>query len=66
MAASQLRCERHRDGARQVCLSQIVDVVVLSHHEALPLTLGASVDLPVQLENDSPFLERKLRRVGVR
>src|ERR1043166_2000172 len=50
VAAPKLRCDRYRDDARDVRLSEVVDVVVLGDDEALPLPFAAAVDLSVQLE----------------
>ena len=55
VAPSQLCDEGHRDEARDVCLRQIVDVIVLGDCEALPLALRVSVDLTEELEDHAPL-----------
>ena len=65
MTSPQARGERDRDRGRDVGAAEVVDVVVLGDHEALPLALRERVDGAVQLEQDRPAVERQLGRVRV-
>ena len=65
VAPAELGHERDRHEARNVRLRQIVDVVVLRDGEALPATLGLTVDLAEQPENHGSVVERD-PRVSVR
>ena len=66
VAPAQARCERDRDGRRDVRATEVVDVVVLGDDEALPLALGERVDRSMELEEDGAAVERQLRRIRVR
>ena len=66
MAAAELRGERDRDGAADVAVREVVDVVVLGDDEALERARRRPVDAAVQLEDHRAALERELGRVRVR
>src|SRR6266571_2802734 len=66
MATPELGCQRHGDGAGEIRLREIVDVVVLRDDEALPLTVWTAVNLSMELEDDGAPLQGKLGGVGVR
>ena len=66
MAPAQAGSERHRDDRRQLGTAEVVDVVVLGDHEALPLALGEWIDGAVELQDDRAAVEAQLRRIRVR
>ncbi len=66
MASSQPGGEGDRNDRGQLRPPQVVDVVVLGDHEALPLALGERIDGAVELQQNRARLEAELCRVGVR
>src|SRR5262249_47114242 len=65
VAAAELRRQTDRYRPREVCATEVVDVVVLRDDEALPLALGVGVDRAPELQQHGAALQRKLRRVRV-
>ena len=47
-------------------MAEVVDVVVLRDHEALPLPFGERVDCAVQLQQDRAPIQREFGRICVR
>ena len=61
VAAAESRGEGDGNSRCDVGAAEVVDVVVLRDHEALPLPLRERIDRAVQLEQDRAPLERRAR-----